>query len=109
VSRAAAAVAVLVLGVAACGGDHEEPAADVAAIHCSAKELTVTPKVEAGSDGRVRLEVHVSDERGVSVTVNGIRANGAMVIALPEGTVGVVCRDGSGGSMRSFFEVVGQS
>jgi hypothetical protein len=108
VKVAAAAFAVLALPLTACGGDGEEPVADVGRIACSGTSLAIdTPKIRTQTDG-VHLNLRVSDERGVSLFVDGEQVRGEVVMALPPGGVPVKCTHGSGGSMESSFEVVAE-
>jgi hypothetical protein len=105
VRLAANALVLIALSTAACGGDDAEPAVDVAEIRCSSTRLTVTPRVKARPDG-VHLEVLVSQEHGVLVTINEQQARGGLVMQLPPGDHRVRCAHGDGGSMESTFEVV---
>jgi hypothetical protein len=62
--------------------------------------------VKVGPDGEVHVEANVSDERGVSATVNGERVRGGVVMQLSPGPAKLKCSHGNGGSMESSFEVV---
>src|SRR5215218_941736 len=101
------AVCALVLAAlcTACGGSDEDPAATVGEITCSRTMLQVTPRVQTRNDG-VHVNAHVSDERGVALTVDGRRVSGATVLPLPPGGVRVKCSHGAGSSMEAGFEVV---
>ena len=103
--RIAIPFALVLLSAAACGGDDEEPAADAGEIRCSSTTLIVTPRVKARSDG-VHLQVLVSQERGVSASVNDQRVRGGVVLRLSPGDHRVRCNHGNGGSMESTFAVV---
>jgi hypothetical protein len=104
--RLAAALAFVLLSAAACGGDEEEPAAGVGDIRCSSTMLIVeTPRVMARPDG-VHVKVSVSQEHGVSASIDEQRVRGAAVLQLTPGEHRVRCSHGDGGSMESFFEVV---
>ena len=102
-------VAVCALFVAsfctACGGSDEDPPATVGEITCSRTMLQVTPRVQTRNDG-AHVNAHVSDERGVALTVDGRRVGGATVLPLPPGGVRVKCSHGAGSSMEAGFEVV---
>jgi hypothetical protein len=96
----------MLLPAAACGGDEQEPAAAVGDIRCSSTMLTVeTPRVIARPDG-VHLHVSVSQERGVSASVDEQRVRGGVVLQLTPGEHRVRCSHGDGGSMESFLHVV---
>lgn len=104
--RLAVALGVAVLSTAACGGDEEEPAADAGDIRCSSTMLTVeTPRVKARSDG-VHVQVSVSQEHGVSASIDEQHVRGGVVLQLAPGDHRVRCSHGDGGSMESTFEVV---
>jgi hypothetical protein len=104
--RLAVAFAFVLLSAAACGGDEEEPAAGVGDIRCSSTMLIVeTPRVMARPDG-VHVKVSVSQEHGVSASIDEQRVRGAAVLQLTPGEHRVRCSHGDGGSMESFFEVV---
>jgi hypothetical protein len=78
---------VLALSLTACGGDGEEPVADVGRIACSGTSLAIdTPKIRTQTDG-VHLNLRVSDERGVSLFVDGEHVRGEVVMSLPPGGV----------------------
>jgi hypothetical protein len=65
----------------------------------------VTPRVQTRNDG-VHVNAHVSDERGVALTVAGQRVSGATVLQFPPGGVRVRCSHGDGSSMEAGFDVV---
>jgi len=100
-----AALAFVLLSPAACGGDEQEPAADVGEISCSSTTQIVTPRVQARRDG-VHLEVSVSQEHGVSASIDGQRVRGGVVLQLSPGDHRVRCSHADGGSLESPFEVV---
>jgi hypothetical protein len=104
--RIAVALAFVLLSAAACGGDEAEPVADVGDIRCSSTTLSVeTPRVTARPDG-VHVQVSVSQERGVSASIDEQRVRGPVVLQLAPGVHRVRCSHGDGGSMESSFEVV---
>lgn len=103
--RLAVALAVAVLSTAACGGDEEEPAAGVGEISCSSTTLLVTQRVQTRPDG-VHLKVSVSQEHGVSASIDEQPVRGGVVLQLAPGDHWVRCSHGDGGSMESTFEVV---
>jgi hypothetical protein len=105
VRLAAGALVLLALSAPACGGEDAEPAADVGEINCSSTRLAVTLRVKASPDG-VHLHVNVSQEHGVSVTVDEQPARGSVVMQLAPGDHRVRCSRGDGGSLESTFEVV---
>jgi hypothetical protein len=100
-----AAAALVVLALAACGGEEEEPPAAVADIMCTSEMLTVTPRVRATTHG-VHVEANVSNERGVSLAIDGERVRGEVVLQLAPGRRHVICRHPDGGSTETWFEVV---
>jgi hypothetical protein len=61
--------------------------------------------VQTRNDG-VHVDAHVSDERAVTLTVDGERVSGASVLQLPPGGVRVRCSQGAGSSMEAGFDVV---
>jgi hypothetical protein len=63
-----------------------------------------TPRVQARPDG-VHLLVQLSQEHGVSVTIEGQPVRGGVVLQLSPGGHRVKCSDGTGGSMEAGFEV----
>jgi hypothetical protein len=103
--RIAVAFALVLLSAAACGGDEEEPAAAVGEISCSSTTLLVTQRVQARPDG-VHLQVRVSQERGVSASIDEQRVRGGVVLQLSPGDHRIRCSGGDGSSMESTFEVV---
>jgi hypothetical protein len=103
--RIAVAFALVLLSAAACGGTEEEPAVAVGEIRCSSTTLLVTQRVKARPDG-VHLQVSVSQEHGVSASIDEQRVRGGVVLQLAPGDHRVRCSHGNGGSMESSFEVV---
>jgi hypothetical protein len=103
--RLVAALGFVLLSAAACGGDEEEPAANAGEISCSSTTLLVTQRVKARPDG-VHLQVLVSQERGVSASIDEQRVRGGVVLQLSPGDHRVRCSHGNGGSLESTFEVV---
>ena len=100
-----AAGAFIALSLTACGGDDEEPAVAVAEINCSSTSLSVTPRVKARADG-VHVLAQVSQEHGVSASIDGQPVRGTAVLQLAEGGHWVRCSHGDGGSMEASFAVV---
>jgi hypothetical protein len=103
--RRAFALGFVLLSAAACGGEEEEPAADVGEISCSSTTLLVTQRVRTRPDG-VHLQVRVSQERGVSASIDEQRVRGGVVLQLTPGDHRIRCSHGDGSSMESTFEVV---
>jgi hypothetical protein len=108
VRLAAGALVLLALAAPACGGEEEEPVAAAGEINCSSTRLTLTQRVKARADG-VHLRVNVSQEHGVSTSIDEQRVRGVVVLQLSPGDHRVRCSSGDGSSMESPFEVVAES